>query len=668
MTSNVVDLVKINVLSTGTGSFSLGTNATGYRGVEALTDNQEYGYSVQSGSAWEVGRGTYFLATHTLTRAVVYSSNGGEAVPFGSNAQVAFVALAEDLSALNLSAAAEAAAASAAAASSSASAAAASAAEAAATNALLGGSGGAALVGADDGVTGTLFSTVQGFIAKLLSSAGSSVIGFVQAGTGAVMRALQAKLREVSVSITDYGAAMDGVTDDAPAWNKAIAYLASIGGGVLDIPPGKTLLNSTVVIAASGIGVRGSGSGASWIVNGQTNAPAIKFGDGTSTYYRNSLSSVLFGQKSGVTTVAGNCGLYCVKQSNFVLDNVQVFEYPASLYEGIVWDGVTQSFYNKLGVQGCGYAGVHFKGHCLDIYGSSSRSDGNMSYGFIYYDAEGVYNFGVTAFGNGVNAALIDGSGSDYSINHIHVGCVFDTSGSHNLFIKELQNGHFSKCHFGGAGQSSIATSQTAEGCRLEGAKVIDILFDGCGAAANNGHGLRVEYGAKIKITGGTYGSSKAGTGNGKGESGGSGIYLGAASNRVDVNFANFYANSRYCIEVAAGCTESRAFGCDLRYAALGAILNSANASASNFTAKECPGYNPVGYIATPPVPASGTAITNLSGVDVMVYLAGGTLTGNVEISGHGVLDATNTGYLLPAGGSIKLSYSVAPSWAWNGF
>lgn len=227
MTSNVVDLVKINVLSTGTGSFSLGTNATGYRGVEALTDNQEYGYSVQSGSAWEVGRGTYFLATHTLTRAVVYSSNGGEAVPFGSNAQVAFVALAEDLSALNLSAAAEAAAASAAAASSSASAAAASAAEAATTNALLGGSGGAALVGADDGATGTLFSTVQGFIAKILSSAGSSVIGFLQAGVGAVMRSIQAKLRELPVTPYDFGAKGDNATDDLAAFQAAITHCVS---------------------------------------------------------------------------------------------------------------------------------------------------------------------------------------------------------------------------------------------------------------------------------------------------------------------------------------------------------------------------------------------------------------------------------------------------------
>lgn len=89
--------------------------------------------------------------------------------------------------------------------------------------------------------------------------------------------------------------------------------------------------------------------------------------------------------------------------------------------------------------------------------------------------------------------------------------------------------------------------------------------------------------------------------------------------------------------------------------------------SAAECRIKNCAGYNPFGFISAPAVPASNTPITNLTGVDVMVYLTGGTLTGNVEVNGHGVLQATNTGYFLPAGGTIKLTYSAAPTWTWNG-
>jgi len=64
-------------------------------------------------------------------------------------------------------------------------------------------------VSASDGTGGTLFSTVQGFINKLLSSIGSSIIGFIQPGNTTVARNVQDKLREV-VSVKDFGALGNG--------------------------------------------------------------------------------------------------------------------------------------------------------------------------------------------------------------------------------------------------------------------------------------------------------------------------------------------------------------------------------------------------------------------------------------------------------------------------
>jgi len=97
MASTLVDLVKINVLNTGTGPFMLGSAADGFRGVEVLINGQQYSYSVQQGGNYEYGRGVYLEETGQLARGVIASSLGGTAISLSPNAQIALVVLAEDL-------------------------------------------------------------------------------------------------------------------------------------------------------------------------------------------------------------------------------------------------------------------------------------------------------------------------------------------------------------------------------------------------------------------------------------------------------------------------------------------------------------------------------------------------------------------------------------------
>jgi hypothetical protein len=92
----LVNLVKINVLSTGANQLLLGGAVPSFRGVEALIDGATYSYSIQQGANYEFGRGVYSLGGQSLTRAVVGSSRSNTPLVLSANAVVTFTALAED--------------------------------------------------------------------------------------------------------------------------------------------------------------------------------------------------------------------------------------------------------------------------------------------------------------------------------------------------------------------------------------------------------------------------------------------------------------------------------------------------------------------------------------------------------------------------------------------
>ena len=69
--------------------------------------------------------------------------------------------------------------------------------------------------------------------------------------------------------------------------------------------------------------------------------------------------------------------------------------------------------------------------------------------------------------------------------------------------------------------------------------------------------------------------------------------------------------------------------------------------------------------VVTPAMPASTTPVTNPNQFPVAVAVAGGTVT-VVAVNGSNQFTATGVTAVVPPGGTIALTYSVAPTWTWT--
>lgn len=99
--SQFYDNVQVQVASApGTGTITLGSAIPGHQSDTSagIANGVQLSYLItDAGNNWEIGQGTYNSIARTLTRGVLWSSNGNAAVNLSSAAVVSVDFLAEDL-------------------------------------------------------------------------------------------------------------------------------------------------------------------------------------------------------------------------------------------------------------------------------------------------------------------------------------------------------------------------------------------------------------------------------------------------------------------------------------------------------------------------------------------------------------------------------------------
>ena len=87
---------------------------------------------------------------------------------------------------------------------------------------------------------------------------GSALVGYLPAGASAVGTNVQTKLRQ-TMSVDDFGAVGNGVTNDYQAIINAQSALVAAGGGTLLFTQGKTYSIGTVIPMKTGVTYKGGG-------------------------------------------------------------------------------------------------------------------------------------------------------------------------------------------------------------------------------------------------------------------------------------------------------------------------------------------------------------------------------------------------------------------------
>jgi hypothetical protein len=228
----------------------------------------------------------------------------------------------------------------------------------------------------------------------------SDEVSFLQSGTGAVTRTVQSKLRDV-VSVKDFGAKGDGVTNDTAAIQAAITAVFSSGGGTVFFPKG--------VYMVSSLAVNWSGQVVTMVLAGEGQAASeIKKISGTAsavlTLSSSSLGDGTYSEIRDLTVNANGLVNTCIDTVLVARNVFRSVTAKGALGVGVSATGaLINSFYdcnlinNGYGYQ-CRKSGV-VRCNLVQFFGGSIK--GNSSWGMDIGDTSALNLYGVDIELNG---------------------------------------------------------------------------------------------------------------------------------------------------------------------------------------------------------------------------------------------------------------------------
>lgn len=526
----------------------------------------------------------------------------------------------------------------------------------------------------------------------------SSTIASVQ-GSGQATLALSAN---VSVSAATYGYG----SDDSGAINAAITAAGSIGATVY-LPPGGYALAAPIT-PASNIAIVGAGPNVTTV---------WPFGTVGAFYYIASLATPLTAftlanlaidgaRQVGPynVSVKGVFTQYCAECTfrDLIIRNTVATGLGADfLMNGTVIHGVRVVNCGRLnqgGVAGGGGNGIGVGTGKATIEAfsiSQCYAYGNGRYGIMVESQTGTtsrgarisncfsqanYNHGYgdagtshaiwsnnVAYANAFDGFSIDngtvGAGAVPSDNSVYVGCV------------ALSNSRYGFSYQPSAGTNPGGGNITYVGCRsvsntslgfqansIASHPVSGLSYLACEAQSNGASGIQVSNpmndlkisGCRLASNGQTSSTSKTG------------IQISASVTGLQIDHNRIYDDGATqkqtnAIVVAAGATLTTGHiaGNDVRGNLTGTI--SQGGTLSGVVLRDNIGYTPT--ITPPSVPTSGTTYTNTLGVDCVVYIMGGTVSG-VAVNGT-TTGLTSGAFTVRALSTITLTYTTAPTWVW---
>lgn len=423
-------------------------------------------------------------------------------------------------------------------------------------------------------------------------------------------------------NVRSYGALGDGSHDDAPAINAAIAAAATAGGGVVYLPVGTYSIGSGIVINADNIILKGDGKG-STTIKPVTNATfdviatGLPASSGASGYIRNFIGV------EGMT-----------------LDCTQMLSNVTGKGNGVHFYGARYSYIRDLNITGCLNFGI-----CLD--GDIT----NFSYSI---DVRGCRII------NGSAGILANFCEECFIVSNNILQANATTAAPQPLFSSQSSSGYLIRLVAGYTlvlgnviGSSGTYTTAAIQ-CENSGPTRIEAnRFDQTRYQA-----IRVTAPNTI-IVGNQIGNpSSVGSVEG--------IRVGASNTTITGNIfdlTNGAAHFTYAIAEGGGpYTGNLIYGNQLSAGTSGTLTQNTGSTNTIFGNV---GYNPVGALATPAMPASGTAYTNKFGVSASVYITGGTVSA-IAIAGT-TTGVTSGMVTVGPGQTITLTYSAAPTWNWLG-